>query len=441
MPSSFSPTTHARLLRRPSRFHRAFDLLVLGSVLALSALQAGCSPGESELGAARSAIAAGDWPQAERMVQRLLQSSPDRAETQLMVVQVGLARNQLAPVFPALEKAASLGADPREINRWKGLALTRVGRLEQAEPLVREALQASRGPEPALAEALARIGYGTYRFGAANEALERWIQDAPSDPQPWRLRLDIDERTQVEDELVIAHAHELLRRAPDDLPALKVVAERSLRLKLIDKAAAAYQAYVEKRPKEPFGHFGLGQTALERGDPDAARRSFETALGLDPGYTPALRALANLEGRTGNPTRSIELLGKAAELDPEDFETRYALALVLQRAGKVEEAQRQRKAAQVIQADQQTINSLRVKLQASPTDPELQFQVARWLIEHGHGKEGVDWAAKVIKAKPEHAPTHGLLAGYYRQSGQLGLANYHKLMAERSSPAEHLKEP
>lgn len=64
-----------------------------------------------------------------------------------------------------------------------------------------------------------------------------------------------------------------------------------------------------------------------------------------------------------------------------------------------------------------------------PADLAAHFEVARWMLLHGHDDEGLRWTAEILRADPRHDATHRLLAEYYQKQGNSGLANYHKLMA------------
>ena len=75
------------------------------------------------------------------------------------------------------------------------------------------------------------------------------------------------------------------------------------------------------------------------------------------------------------------------------------------------------------------ILQLRSKILKDPNDRASRYEVARWMFDHGHHDEGLKWAREVLRADPNHAPTHQLLADYYEKQGNAGLANYHRLRA------------
>jgi putative PEP-CTERM system TPR-repeat lipoprotein len=68
-----------------------------------------------------------------------------------------------------------------------------------------------------------------------------------------------------------------------------------LRRKEFDKAAAAVAALEQKQPKNPLTFQMYGVVNVAKGSVDAARKSFEKALELQPNYVPAAYNLAQLD--------------------------------------------------------------------------------------------------------------------------------------------------
>ena len=70
------------------------------------------------------------------------------------------------------------------------------------------------------------------------------------------------------------------------------------------------------------------------------------------------------------------------------------------------------------------IDELRKSLVQRPDDLDLRSEVARWLVEHGHEEEGLDWTRLILTMKPNHPATCRFLADYHARKGNQGLANY-----------------
>jgi hypothetical protein len=75
---------------------------------------------------------------------------------------------------------------------------------------------------------------------------------------------------------------------------------------------------------------------------------------------------------------------------------------------------------------------LRETVLAQPANLSARFEVAKWMLSHGHDDEGLRWTAEILRADSRHASTHQLLADYHQKKGNSGLANYHQVMASGS---------
>ena len=82
----------------------------------------------------------------------------------------------------------------------------------------------------------------------------------------------------------------------------------------------------------------LGATYLALGDEAAARDAFAEALQIDPNYEEALYNLALFEGKK-DIRKSIELLERAIEINPQYFLAHQELGQALQRSGDLPEAE------------------------------------------------------------------------------------------------------
>jgi Tfp pilus assembly protein PilF len=86
--------------------------------------------------------------------------------------------------------------------------------------------------------------------------------------------------------------------------------------------------------------------------------------------------------------------------------------------------------------DQKRIIQLQTRILNGPTDVATRLELARRMLECGRVEEGLNGTREVLRADPDHGPTHRLLADYYARRGEHGLANYHRV---RSSTAQEAK--
>ncbi len=83
-----------------------------------------------------------------------------------------------------------------------------------------------------------------------------------------------------------------------------------------------------------------------------------------------------------------------------------------------------------LREERKHIQQLLDEMLASPGDLDHQYDAARWLFEHGHPEEGLRWTEKILRDQPRHAKTNHLLADYYKNQRNRGLANFYQLQAK-----------
>jgi tetratricopeptide (TPR) repeat protein len=382
---------------------------------------------------ARNALAAGRLSDAARAVERWLSSSPSSAEAHFYKACIAWSQNDLAATDAELARARALGYSWQPLNRLRGLLLARTNDTTEAETLLRQAIDSAGKPDPEVAEALARIYLGTFRLIEAQEVLERWARAFPDDARPHLLQTEVDIRNNADPEIIIARYRAALRRNSNLDRARFGLAEQLRLNNRFAEALGEYAAYLAKRPDDPLGYLGAGQSALENGNEAEAERMLDQALALAPADPVALAARATLELRRGRFGYALDYLDLALKSDPFDRGNRYQRMLILTRLGKRSEAEHERRTVERLQKEQERFVQISRGLRTKPLDPELRAQAACWLMEHGHEDEAVEWANLVLKSDPSHPTLNRLLADYYRKKGEPGLANLHEARAANSS--------
>jgi len=98
---------------------------------------------------------------------------------------------------------------------------------------------------------------------------------------------------------------------------------------------------VGRDPKDAvvlYRAFEDAHTLLVAGQLTEARARYERLVQDDPGNPVFLGQLAEMDRRSGDPRRAVELYRRAAAIAPEDRDVRYNLAVTLEEAGDREEA-------------------------------------------------------------------------------------------------------
>lgn len=389
---------------------------------------------------ARRAVVEGRYEAAEEPLGRWLQLRPNDPDAQALRAEVAVGLERPEEAVEALDRAEALGAPPARLDGLRGILLARSGRPEDAEPLLRRALEQSEAPAPLVAEALADVGLATFRLTTTLEALERWARDAPTDPEPYLRLIDVHRRLGREATEILEDAQQALARDPQRAEARLALAETLAEAGRHRDAAQEYHTYLALEPNDPVALTGAGENALALSEVDEAARLLDRALACAPEHVPALFARAGLDLQGDDAEAALERLDRAVALEPDDAEIHYRRSMALARLGRTEEAAAARAASEQARLDSAALTELRDRLVRNPHDLDAHCEIARWMIDHGHDREGIRWAEKALQQRPDHPATCLLLADYYERSGDYGRANYYRLRARagsRSVEGEH----
>jgi Flp pilus assembly protein TadD len=114
--------------------------------------------------------------------------------------------------------------------------------------------------------------------------------------------------------------------------------EAAYRARDYDRATVLFEAYVERKPSNAWGHFMLGLSARKSGDFSLAVEAFDEALSLDPNH---VKSHFNL-GRTlldiGEPELALAEFEAGLELEPEVAEGYRLIGRAYQELGDTDSA-------------------------------------------------------------------------------------------------------
>ena len=118
----------------------------------------------------REGIAAGRFDEAATLLELWSLGRPRSGEQEFLAGQIELGRGRFAEGLASLDRARALGYSPVAIERLRAITLARLGRHDEAAPVLRSILLRSSEPDPEAAEALARSSMETFQFAAADWA-------------------------------------------------------------------------------------------------------------------------------------------------------------------------------------------------------------------------------------------------------------------------------
>lgn len=377
---------------------------------------------------AREAVREGPVDEARPLVEKWRAIAPESGEPDYYLAWLDVRAGRPAQAMDSMRVAVTKGYPLEPLEVLRATLLAQAGKFEEAVPILLDGFARDSGPLAEIADALVRYYMRTVRLGEATAVIDRWMVIAPQDARPYVWRADIYNRGGREVDLVIRDDREALRRDPTLVDTRFDLAEKLLRASQIDEAGEEYTKVLAHRPKSAPARVGLGRIALLKGDIQGASRHFEDAFALDPGSSRALKELALLDVKFGRLKQAKERLEKAVRIDPEDLEMQYSYARVLAASGDSKAAAEQTQRAERLRLDQKQIEDLRKQLAGEPDNLEIRSEVARWLIEHGHEEEGLDWTRRILAVKPDHPATCRILADYHATKNNPGLANYYRML-------------
>jgi tetratricopeptide (TPR) repeat protein len=143
------------------------------------------------------------------------------------------------------------------------------------------------------------------------------------------------------------------------VPASFADGEAAFQARNYKEATAIFEAYVNRKPTNGWGHYMLGLSAWKSGDFPKAEAAFEQALTVDPEHVKSLVNSARLFLDQQRQDDAIERLTRAAQVDPESAEVQRLLARTYREQGKTDEAvEAYRRAIDLNEGDVWSLNNL-----------------------------------------------------------------------------------
>jgi tetratricopeptide (TPR) repeat protein len=383
----------------------------------------------------RELFSARRYDRAREPLARWLAARPSSGEARYYEAWLAVADDRPDDAASAIGQATQLSFDSKLLRCLAAILQSRSGRYNDAEPILRQAFAESFEPRALVAQELARIYLKTFRLEQAAPVIEQWKRLAPENALPYLWSNEIASRSGEDAATLIRNYRESLARDPNLANAQLGLAEQLTRDRRYDEAEAEYHAYLKRHPGDVSALVGLGRNALRSGDQEQAAKRFEAALAVDPRHPDALKELAQIDMRLRRFSQACRRLEVLTQIDPYDPEIRYSYAQALRLSGDDVRSRPEFELAARLRQEQDQIVQLRHKLLKTPGDLAARFALARWMLEHGHEKEGLAWTKEILRTHPNHGPTHWLLVDYYQKKSQPGLANYHRTLASISQDA------
>jgi tetratricopeptide (TPR) repeat protein len=230
-----------------------------------------------------------------------------------------------------------------------GLALESLGELDAAAEQFQAALKIDPH-SPAAAFGLAEVFHSQKKYAAEIYYLRQVLASNPSKQLDFQARLALGS---VQDQMghadeAIAELRKLTATFPDFSEAHYNLANAYARHFRYKEARIEYEQALRLDPGNNAARLSLAKALLEIGENSAAIPIILNYLHRVPGDCEGYVVLGQAYRREGDLLKAEEPLRRAIELEPDSYEARYLLGVVLGGTGKVEEAIQQLLAAEKV---------------------------------------------------------------------------------------------
>lgn len=281
------------------------------------------------------AFAQGDYDRAENRLLKALKTAPENSQTHLLFGIVSFAQGNYEQAAYFIAKYHS--AVPENLGARKLLGRTYIilGQQDEAQTVLQPALDEESGD----AELLALVGLSRLKGGDTASGIEGLEQALKVIPESVALRgelarayISVGETDSAVQELktILAEGGE-----EDQTKTLLVIAY--LRAGEFHRAISTVLEMLARNPEDPVVLTLGGSVFSASDDKLEARKYFNKALLIKPGYVPATLLLAGLEEQEGNYADAAAMYKSIVDSDPESIVPMLALARMAETQGKTQE--------------------------------------------------------------------------------------------------------
>ncbi|MEO8558919.1 MAG: tetratricopeptide repeat protein [Rhodospirillales bacterium] len=278
---------------------------------------------------------AGRLNDAERLYKRVLQTAPDQPDALRLMAGIALQTGRHSVAEGFAKRALAQRPDNAELHRMLATALLERGKADAAAESAKRALELATDSTPArllLGNALHAAG----DFAGAEREWRLILAAAPNDvPTQYNLaQLLLKSGRNAEAATLLENA---VAKAPTHAGALALLGQSTV-AENPSLAAGLLQRAVELGHRSVQTYVALGDALLESKNRFKAREAFDEALRLDPRNIPALTGLAHILMILEQSERALELLRRAASIEPANEAVKAALLDALDLLWRLDEA-------------------------------------------------------------------------------------------------------
>jgi tetratricopeptide (TPR) repeat protein len=343
--------------------------------------------------AAELALEVEDWERAEKWARRRLELAPKDAKSQLALGRVQWAKGKMSEAEKSLQAALEL--DPSSADTAFGLVeLLSAKDPKRARAILERFLKDNPEQAAETLHELAKLDAQEEKYQAAAEKLRRAIRLDDAESGASRLLLGQVYEVLKDTRAAIEQLRWVLAVEPEEYELWAHIGELEALAGDVDQARQTFTQLREKRPADPAAASWLAADAERRGEYAKAAEFLRSSSALKDDATLHLR-LGHYLLQSGGISEAMKGLEEARKRWPKDDRINYYLALGHDDLGDHDKA----------------VGLLREVLAVKPEDRDARWQLATILEKQGKIQEAEPEFRKLLAERPDDATTLNYL-GY-----------------------------
>ncbi len=278
---------------------------------------------EAPLVLAEAAVRPKDVAAARQRLQSLARTG-DRAALEVALGNLALREGDAATASAAFKQAQTLDAKSAVVNNALAMLAWEQGDLKQAETSFKAGVAASPIRSPRRMQYV-RFKIQTGDLVGARAALAEILKTAPDYVPASMVLAEIAFAEKKFDECA-GLLDQVLKLDPDNFDSLLYRGQLELAQGQPAAAVTDMERMARVYPQVPMVEFQLGAAYMAANNPDKAAASLERALELNPNYPEATMMLAQLQMKNGNPDPAIVALEQLRQKRPALLQAQLLLA-------------------------------------------------------------------------------------------------------------------
>ena len=324
---------------------------------------------------------------------------------------------------------AILQAQPKhpDANHNMGILAVSVGKIEEALPFFRTALEANSSTAQfwlSYINALIKLGRladakSIFDQAKSNDAkgddfdrLEHRLDAvAPSettvsqnqDPPNNLLQPLINLYGQEQLQQALSEVKRLLEQFSNSTTLYNIKGAITADLGQLDVAIEAYNKALAIKPDYADAYNNMGNALKEQGKLEEAIEAYNKALAIKPDYAEPYKNMGNALQEQGKPEEAIEAYNKALTIKPDYAKAHYNKAAVLKEQGKLEEA----------------IEAYKATISINPVSADAFNNIGNALKEQGKLDDAVEAYNKALAINPTAADAFNNMGNALKDNGKI----------------------